>query len=132
MLDVGSGSGILSIAALMLGASGVDSIEINREAIRTTKASIEASGVSKDSTVIEGDIRETTELKGHYDLVMMNIESTGMILDIVARVSFDEMLVMPQTKDVAYLKSALEAVSLRVEALEEVERWTLLRCENGR
>lgn len=131
VLDVGSGSGILSLAVLMLGAPGVDSIDIIPEAVRVTQANIEANGLSQRFTVIAGDVRNTSDLKDHYDLVLMNIDSPGMILDVVARVSFDAMLAMPETKDMPYLNSALEAAQFRVELLEEVGQWTFIRISRG-
>ena len=68
MLDFGSGSGVLSIAAARLGGA-VEAIEIDEQAIAHAQANLAANGV-------EGSVTQRTSLAGvggGFDLVVANI-----------------------------------------------------------
>ena len=54
VLDIGSGSGILSIAAVKLGAARVDAFEIDPIAADVARANCEANGASERVTVHGG------------------------------------------------------------------------------
>ncbi len=59
MLDMGCGSGILSVAALLLGAKNATAVDIEEEAIRVTKENMERNGL-EDSRyrVLKGNVLE--------------------------------------------------------------------------
>ncbi len=67
VLDLGSGSGVLSIAAARLGAR-VTAADIDAEARRATQANAELNGVSLDG--ISPDIGA---LRGPFDIVLVNV-----------------------------------------------------------
>ena len=71
VLDVGCGSGILGIAALLLGAESAIGVDIDEVAVRTTKANAELNGVSDRLTSIYGSFTEHVE--GKFDIVLANI-----------------------------------------------------------
>lgn len=127
VLDVGSGSGILSIAALKLGATWVDCVDVAMDAGPAVQRNMEASGISQGFAVIRGDASKLETLKPRYDLVMMNIDDTDLILGVARWVAFDSMLVMPETQYVDYLKATLESAGLEVSLVEEALLWTLIR-----
>lgn len=71
VLDVGTGSGILAIAAARLGAKDVLAIDIDPVAVRTARENIEKNGLSHAVTARTGDLLQGTE--GRYDLAVANI-----------------------------------------------------------
>jgi len=74
VLDYGCGSGILAIAAAKLGASHVDAVDIDPDAVRTAAANAAANGVLMRSAVPE----ELALIE--YDLVVSNILAQPLIL----------------------------------------------------
>ena len=71
VVDVGCGSGILSVAAAKLGAKKVTGIDIDENAVLTAKACAETNGVSAQVTILQGDL--TQQLNGQADLVVGNL-----------------------------------------------------------
>ena len=79
ILDVGTGSGILSIAALKLGAGHAVGTDLDPCAIDATYENMEVNGISKDKyEVMIGNIIDDKEVQdkvgyGCYDIVVANI-----------------------------------------------------------
>jgi ribosomal protein L11 methyltransferase len=73
VLDLGSGSGILAIAAVRLGARGAVGIEIDPESIPVANRNAERNGVSAQVRFLEGDAEDLAPLAGPADLVVSNI-----------------------------------------------------------
>ena len=67
VIDLGCGSGILAIAAALLGAGWVVGVDIDRDAIETAVKN--ASRLNVDVDFIIGDINCIT---GHFDTALMN------------------------------------------------------------
>lgn len=82
VLDVGTGSGILSIAASLLGASSVNAYDIDPTAVRIAKENAAENGC-KNITVGVSDLLSGVEKK-QYDLICANI-----VADIIIRMSRD-------------------------------------------
>jgi ribosomal protein L11 methyltransferase len=76
VLDVGTGSGILAIACLLLGAGAADAIDLDPLAISATRENAEANGVAARLHASE---RGVAELPGLYPLVLANIEARVLI-----------------------------------------------------
>lgn len=83
--DLGCGSGILSIAAALLGAREVHGIDIDPVASRVAVENAELNGVDKDSFfVMNGDILTDPDFRrsvsnGEYDIVLANIVANVII-----------------------------------------------------
>lgn len=77
MLDFGSGTGILSIAAVKLGVKEVVALEIDQDSIENAAEYISTNGAEEKITLIKADISETDE--SGFDLVTANITS-GVII----------------------------------------------------
>ena len=76
VLDIGAGSGILSIAAAMLGAGDTLAVEGDGLATETLRENIERNGVSKSvSTLVEWADNESLEALGPADGIVANIEA---------------------------------------------------------
>lgn len=73
VLDLGSGSGILAIAAVKLGARAAIGIEVDPEAIPVGERNAERNGVAARVSFLEGDATELAPLAGPADLVVSNI-----------------------------------------------------------
>jgi len=75
--DIGCGSGILSIAAAMLGAASVVGVDVELPSIIASKENADRNGVEAEFLVGEG-FRSLPE-GAHYDLVLSNIISATLI-----------------------------------------------------
>lgn len=78
VLDLGCGSGILSIAALRLGAARAFACDVDPVCVKIARDNAVRNGIDPSRfTVRAGDVTEdralTQELSGGYDLVMANI-----------------------------------------------------------
>ncbi len=71
VLDLGSGTGILAIGALHLGAAQAVCIDINPDAVRTCRINCEHNGMSERVTHIAGSLESAKERD--FDLVLANI-----------------------------------------------------------
>ena len=78
--DIGTGSGILTIAAIKLGAKHVDAIELDSTAIPVAAANFQANDVSPQVDLSEGDGLKGVDSK--YHLIIGNI-LTKAILPII-------------------------------------------------
>lgn len=76
VLDVGCGSGILSIACALLGAARVRAVDVDPDAARITLENAAHNGVGPD---IEVDTTPVEELPGWYPLVLANIETRILV-----------------------------------------------------
>lgn len=75
VLDVGTGSGILALAALKLGAASAYCLDNSSIAVESATANATANGLSERMTVALGilDEAEATRLAEHYNLILANI-----------------------------------------------------------
>ena len=75
VLDVGTGSGILALAAAKLGAANVHCIDNSSVAVESAVANAEMNHMSDRVNVVLGvlDEDEATRSAGQYDLVLANI-----------------------------------------------------------
>ncbi|HPX00286.1 MAG TPA: 50S ribosomal protein L11 methyltransferase [Sedimentibacter sp.] len=79
VLDMGCGSGILSIAALLLGAKSCTGVDIDENAVRIAKENAELNNIYADKfTVYCGDVTEDNALRekigyNKYDMIAVNI-----------------------------------------------------------
>lgn len=79
VLDVGCGSGILSIASLLLGAKKAVGVDIDALAVKTAKENGEVNGFSEPKyTVLEGNL--TDKVNGKFDVVVANIVADVIIM----------------------------------------------------
>lgn len=137
VIDLGSGSGILSIAALRLGAStavGVD-IDPKAESIARENAAYNNFGAER-FTAVTGNVTEDHDLmaqlsRRHYDLVFVNIVADVIIglapvlkhfLNAHTRVICSGILDVRE----AEVHAALEAAGLTILATKAREDWRSL------
>lgn len=78
-LDVGCGSGILSVSALLLGAKKAVAVDIDPLAVKKARENAELNGFDETRyTVLEGDLAD--KVTGKYNVVAANIVADVIIL----------------------------------------------------
>jgi ribosomal protein L11 methyltransferase len=76
VLDVGAGSGILTIASALLDAAEIDAVEIDDVAARALRENLQMNNVSDRVRVHVGDFGSGNGAGDSYDLVIANIISS--------------------------------------------------------
>jgi ribosomal protein L11 methyltransferase len=92
VLDVGCGSGVLAVAAAVLGAGPVVAVDVDPVAVDATRRAAQAAGVA-----VEASTTPVGELAGAFDLVLANIGAatlTGLAPAIASRVAMGGTLVL--------------------------------------
>jgi len=82
VLDLGCGSGILSIAAVLLGARRVLALDTDPEAIKAAAENVADNGVAEAVETRIGTIEEGSAPDGTFDLVLANI--SGLAIERLA------------------------------------------------
>lgn len=78
MLDVGCGSGILSVAAMLLGAADVTGVDIDKLAVKVAGENGKLNGLSQPSyNMTVGNL--TDSVTGKYNVVTANIVADAII-----------------------------------------------------
>ena len=77
VLDIGTGSGILAIVALKLGAAAAEGVDIDPMCVRTAGENAARNGVEDRLTVLVGDLSD--KASGVYDLITANIVAAAIL-----------------------------------------------------
>lgn len=124
VLDVGCGSGILSIGAALLGCSDVFGIEIDGDAVAVADENVKLNHVKNQVNIIQGDLTKGIDFKA--DIIVANL-----MADLV-------MMLAPQAKehlmgDGVFISSGIltEKRSLVSEAIEKAGFHILEIAEDG-
>ncbi len=124
VIDLGSGSGILSIAAVALGAARAIGIECDEEAIPVAERNAERNGVAGATRFLHGDAQILAPLAGPADLALSNILRT---VNVTLLPAIREALVPAGLAIFAGMEQA-EATAfagpLEAAGFEPVEEWT--------
>lgn len=78
VLDIGTGSGILAVAACLLGAKRAVGVDIDALAVETAKKNAVANGMGGKTEFLLGDLAD--RVTGKYDIICANI-----VADVVIR-----------------------------------------------
>lgn len=118
VLDVGCGSGILAVAALLLGAKSATGVDIDELAVKTARENAELNGVSSRFEALCGNL--TDRVSGTYDIVFANIVADAILLlseDISSFMKKDSVYIMSGIIDTR-VPEVLAALENRFEVLE--------------
>jgi len=85
VIDVGTGSGILAITALKLGAAGALAVDTDAGAVRTARENVSINGLSGAIAVKEGNLLEGLDTGA--DIIVANIVADVILSLIPAAVS---------------------------------------------
>ncbi len=78
MLDVGCGSGILSVAALLLGADSATGIDIDELAVKASVENAQRNNVQDRYKGIHGNLAD--KASGIYDIITANIVADAILM----------------------------------------------------
>lgn len=78
LLDIGTGSGILAIASLLLGGKEAVGVDIDETAVRVAKENSAANGVARQVEWIAGDLAQ--KVNGKFHIITANI-----VADVIIR-----------------------------------------------
>ena len=139
VLDIGCGSGILSIISLLLGAADVKACDIDPSAVEVTRKNAALNRVPEFEVYagdILSDINLQNKLQGKYDIVMANIVADVIISlapAIPALLSAEGKFIASGIIDERLddVCSALKACNLSVIESIAREGWNCLVVENG-
>ncbi len=129
ILDVGAGSGILSIVAALLGARSVQALEADPWAIPTALENVRRNGVEARVRVSEARVAsDDLETLGRFDGVMSNIETghlSPLVPGLAAAVGEGGWLLLSgmQDDEVGALEREVIARGFGVEALDADGDW---------
>lgn len=125
ILDVGCGTGVLSIAALRCGAEQADAIDIDIWSVDSAKESARLNGIEERVNVIHGTV-ELIEGK-LYDMVVANINRNIILSDIaryVAALNAGGSLLLS-----GFLEEDVEDITVATTALGLKHKQTLAEDE---
>ena len=139
-LDLGSGSGILSIAALRLGAGSAIGVDIDPKAEDIARENAAYNGFAHPAfTAFTGNVTEDRELMDSLrakpcDLLLVNIVADviiGLAPVLPSFMSTETVLICSGILDVRLedVKAALEQAGLEIILTKEKEDW---RCVSAR
>ena len=121
MLDVGCGSGILSVAALLLGAEKATGIDIDPLAVKSSIENAQRNNVADRYTGIHGNLAE--KANGCYDIITANIVADAIIMlsgDIEKLMNDKTIYIMSGIIDTR-LDDVLSALPDTLEIIEQYE-----------
>ena len=78
VLDVGTGSGILAIAALLLGAGSAEGVDIDPTRVKVAGENARLNGVADRLEVKIGDLADRAS--GEYDIILANIVANSVMM----------------------------------------------------
>ena len=80
VLDVGTGSGILTIAAAKLGAGHITAVDIDGHAVRAAQRNFRRTGIADLVNAQSGSIPSAATRGVNYDIAVANISARGIRL----------------------------------------------------
>ena len=133
ILDVGCGSGILSIGGVLLGAKSAFGCDIDQLAVEVAKRNAALNGLENCTDYAAGDLLEVVE--GQYPIVVANI-----VADVILMLLKDlKTVLLPGGTFIASgiiddrkdeLLSAIRAQGLTVTNIEEERGWVAITAVN--
>ena len=131
VLDIGCGSGILSIAALLLGAKDAIGVDIDENAVKVSRENAALNGVEDRLHTVCGDL--TDKVSGTFQLICANIVADVIIrlCPVIPRflapggVFIASGIIDERIDDV---RAALAEAGLSIEEQKESGGWCALSC----
>lgn len=128
-LDIGTGSGILAIAATKLGYQPVRAFDFDPEAVRVALANARLNGVARQLKISPGDVtKQPLRPAQQFDLVCANLISNLLIAErkrIVARMNRQGTLVLAGILNAEFhlVQTAFAELGLKLVASQARKEW---------
>jgi ribosomal protein L11 methyltransferase len=133
LLDVGCGSGILSLAGVLFGCTGAFGIDVDRLAVWVARVNARLNHLSKQATFAAGSVEAVTD---RFDVVVANI----LLEPILAMLKPLHTAIVPGgavvlsgilTMELPQLRGGLLAHGWRITRQASQEEWTAVVCEEA-
>ena len=132
VLDMGAGTGILSIACCRLGAAHCLAVDIDPNAIENTPENAELNGVADRIDVRKGSMEDVTEMGFNAILANINRNVLHDMLPAFAEASAPHAsLIMAGLlhKDETVIRTRAESVGYEVKEIRSENEWIGIRLE---
>jgi len=133
VMDVGTGSGILAIAAARLGAKDILAIDIDPDAVKVAIENVELNGVKEHVRVVVGDLCKSEAMP--CDLAVANIVADAICMlsgPLTRHLEKDGLLICSgiiREKEQQVMDAATEAGYTLFDRIEKGE-WVALALKN--
>ncbi|GAJ99095.1 LOW QUALITY PROTEIN: ribosomal protein L11 methyltransferase [Geomicrobium sp. JCM 19055] len=133
VIDVGTGSGILSIAAAKLGAKAVHAVDLDPLAVQVAKENSEANNVSERITIEQRDLLSESSNEQKADIVVANLLAHLVIAlapDIHRHLKVGGKLVVSgiiKQKEQEVI-DVLKQENFQIDDVLEQKDWVAIRC----
>jgi len=136
VFDIGTGSGILAIAAAKLGAKDVRAVDLDPVAVKIAGENVCLNGVQEQVTLSEGDLLTGIAGTDKADLIIANIIADVIIRmapDLPARLKDEGAVIVSGiiTTRLSDVIAALGQVGLAVEKIVEEGTWAAVIARRG-
>jgi ribosomal protein L11 methyltransferase len=127
-LDIGTGSGILAIAAARLGYSPADAFDFDPEAVRVASANARRNRVLNKVHIFEQDVTKLSPKGANYSVICANLVSTLLISArdrILARLASDGIVIVAGILKTEFqiVQRAYEKSGLRLMTSQAQKEW---------
>ena len=132
MLDIGCGSGILSIASLLLGAGEATGVDIDKLAVKTAMENAVRNGFDESKyTLYHGNL--TDKVSGKFDVIAANIVADAIIMlskGVDEFMNDNSVYIVSGIIDVREneVVAALDNYGFRIIARHEEAGWLCFEC----
>lgn len=132
MLDIGCGSGILSIASLLLGAGSAVGVDIDKLAVKTARENAQRNNIDDARyTLYNGNL--TDQVSGKFNVIAANIVADAIIALSKGVDEFmydDSVYIVSGIIDIREpeVTQALDEYGFRITARHEDGGWLCLEC----
>lgn len=129
-LDIGTGSGILAIAAAKLGCKPIEAFDFDAEAVRVAQKNTRKNRVENRLRIFKGDITKLpVRAARRFDLVCANLISNLLVAErqrIVARVNDGGVLVLAGILAIEFeaVRKAFELLGFQLVRRKNEKEWT--------
>ena len=127
VIDIGCGSGILSIAALKLGATNALGVDVDIESVKNSRENADKNGIGEEFIIGQGSVTEV--LEGKFPLIQAPLVVANILAPIIIRLFGDGLADLMEPGGTVILsgimqgqeQSVLKAAQVRGLVLNERE-----------
>ena len=135
VLDCGTGTGILAICTLKLGAKEAIGYDIDEWSVDNARHNAVINQVDDRFTSLLGDVNILKEIEGSFDLVMANINRNILLADMPAireKMAPGARLILSgfYTADIPMLTAKAQSLGMTLTAQKEDNDWACLVFQN--
>ena len=135
VLDMGSGTGILAIAAEMLGAAEVLGVEIDDWVVDNANDNLKINQTTQ-TQMVHGHVQALESVSnGYYDVVLANIHREVLLADMaeyqrVLKVNGNLLLSGLREEDVPMILEKSQSINLVLQQTQIIDGWVMMMFEN--